>query len=107
MAGIELQVTLRSLNLSQFINTDRRLGNSGAAPSSFRWHLGSWAATSKAATRPPSTCATQPGPASSSSALQTAERRKAQEGWDVFKHQVNPAIDPDNYKPPTVGAVSR
>jgi hypothetical protein len=23
----------------------------------------------------------------------------------VFKHQVNPAIDPDNYKPPTVGAV--
>lgn len=33
------------------------------------------------------------------------ERRKAQASWDVFKHQVKPAIDPDNYKPPTMGAV--
>lgn len=35
----------------------------------------------------------------------TEERRKAQEGRDVFKHRVKPAIEPENYKPPTVGAV--
>jgi hypothetical protein len=33
------------------------------------------------------------------------EGRKAQEGRDVFKHQGKPSIDPENYKPPTVGAV--
>jgi hypothetical protein len=31
--------------------------------------------------------------------------RKEQHGMNVFKHNVKPAIDPENYKPPTVGAV--
>lgn len=35
----------------------------------------------------------------------TEERRKAQEHWNVFKHEVKPAIDPENYKAPKVGEV--
>jgi len=35
----------------------------------------------------------------------TEERRKAQEGRNVCKHQVKPAIDPENYKAPVVGEV--
>lgn len=32
------------------------------------------------------------------------ERREAQ-GTNIFKHIVQPSIDPDNYKPPTVASV--
>jgi hypothetical protein len=32
----------------------------------------------------------------------TEEKRKAQQHWDVFKHAVKPAIDPENYLNPPV-----
>jgi hypothetical protein len=90
---------------AQFINTDRRLGNTGAATFFVQMALGVMGSYIEGGT---SAAVNLRDPAGASVVFispPTEERRKAQEGRDVFKHQVKPAIDPDNYKPPTVGAV--
>jgi len=90
---------------AQFINTDRRLGNTGAATFFMQMALGVMGSYIEGG---PSAAVNLRDPTGASIVFispPTEERRKAQEGWDVFKHQVKPAIDPDNYKQPTVGAV--
>lgn len=90
---------------AQFINTDRRLGNTGAATFYMQMALGVMGSYLEGG---PSAAVNLRDPAGASIVFispPSAERRKAQEGRDVFKHQVKPSIDPDNYKPPTVGAV--
>jgi hypothetical protein len=90
---------------AQFINTDRRLGNTGAATFFVQMALGVMGSYIEGG---PSAAINLRDPAGASIVFISPpndERRKAQEGRDVFKHQVKPAIDPDNYKPPTVGAV--
>ena len=90
---------------AQFINTDRRLGNTGAATFFVQMALGVMGSYIKGG---PSAAINLRDPAGASIVFispPTEERRKAQEGRDVFKHQVKPAIDPDNYKPPTMSAV--
>jgi hypothetical protein len=89
---------------AQFINTDRRLGNTGAATFFVQMALGVMGSYIEGG---PSAAVNLRDPAGASIVFispPTEERRKAQHD-DVFKHQVKPAIDPDNYKPPTVGAV--
>ena len=90
---------------AQFINTDRRLGNTGAATFFVEMALGVMGSYIEGGS---SAAINLRDPAGASIVFispPSNERRKAQEGRDVFKHQVKPAIDPDNYKPPTVGAV--
>lgn len=90
---------------AQFINTDRRLGNTGAATFFVQMALGVMGSYIEGGT---SAAVNLRDPAGASIVFispPTEERRKAQEGQDVFKHRVKPAIDPENYKPPKVGAV--
>lgn len=90
---------------AQFINTDRRLGNTGAATFFMQMAIGVMGSYIEGG---PSAAVNLRDPAGASIVFvspPSEERRKAQEGGDMFKHQVKPAIDPDNYKPPTVGAV--
>lgn len=94
-----------SSKTAQFINTDRRLGNTGAATFFVQMALGVMGSYIEGG---PSAAINLRAPAGASIVFISPpndERRKAQQGRDVFKHQVKPAIDPDNYKPPTVGAV--
>jgi hypothetical protein len=90
---------------AQFINTDRRLGNTGAATFFVQMALGVMGSYIEGDA---SAAINLRDPAGASIVFispPSGERRKAQANWNVFKHQVKPAIDPDNYKPPTVGAV--
>lgn len=90
---------------AQFINTDRRLGNTGAATFFMQMALGVMGSYIEGG---PSAAVNLRDPTGANIVFispPTEERRKAQEGWDVFKHQVKPTIDPENYKQPTVGAV--
>lgn len=90
---------------AQFINTDRRLGNTGAATFYMQMALGVMGSYIDGG---PSAAVNLRDPTGASIVFispPSEERRKAQEGRDVFKHQVKPSIAPENYKPPTVGAV--
>jgi hypothetical protein len=89
---------------AQFINTDRRLGNTGAATFFVQMALGVMGSYIEGGT---SAAVNLRDPAGASIVFispPTEERRKEQGNRDVFKHRVRPAIDPENYKPPTVGA---
>jgi hypothetical protein len=90
---------------AQFINTDRRLGNTGAATFFVQMALGVMGSYIGGGTSAAVNLRDPTGASIVFISPPSEQRRKAQEGWDVFKHQVKPAIDPDNYKPPTVGAV--
>lgn len=90
---------------TQFINTDRRLGNTGAATFYVQMAIGVMGSYIEGGS---SAAINLRDPAGASIVLispPTEAQRKAQEGRDVFKHQVKPAIDPENYKPPKVGEV--
>lgn len=90
---------------AQFINTDRRFGNTGAATFFVQMALGVMGSYIGGGT---SAAINLRDPAGASIVFispPSEEKRKAQQGRDVFKHQVKPAIDPDNYKAPTVGQV--
>jgi hypothetical protein len=89
---------------AQFINTDRRLGNTGAATFFMQMALGVMGSYIEGG---PSAAVNLRDPAGASIVFispPSEERRKAQDD-DVFKHQVKPAIDPENYKPPKIGEV--
>jgi hypothetical protein len=90
---------------AQFINTDRRLGNTGAATFFMQMALGVMGSYIEGGTSVAVNLRDATGASIVFIGPPSEERRKAQANWDVFKHQVKPAIDPDNYKPPTVGAV--
>jgi len=90
---------------AQFINTDRRLGNTGAATFFMQMALGVMGSYIHGGT---SAAINLRDPAGASIVFispPTEASLSKQEGRDVFKHQVKPAVDSDNYKPPTVGAV--
>ena len=90
---------------AQFINTDRRLGNTGAATFFMQMALGVMGSYIEGGT---STAVNLRDPAGASIVFispPSEERRKAQEGRDVFKHQVKPSIDPENYRAPKVSEV--
>ncbi|PQO97391.1 hypothetical protein C5614_14700 [Massilia phosphatilytica] len=92
---------------AQFINTDRRLGNTGAATFFVQMALGVMGSYIEGGT---SAAVNLRDPAGASIVFispPSEERRKAQEGRDVFKHQVNPSIDPENYRAPKVSEVLR
>jgi len=86
----------------QFINTDRRLGNTGAATFFMQMAIGVMGSYREGGV---SAAINFRDPHEASIILITPpseEKRKAQQG-DVFSHRVSPAIDPENYKPPYVG----
>ena len=90
---------------AQFINTDRRLGNTGAATFFMQMAIGVMGSYIDGG---PSAAINLRDPGGASIVFispPSAERLKAQEDRYVFDHNVAPAIDPANYKPPTVGAV--
>jgi hypothetical protein len=90
---------------TQFINTDRRLGNTGAATFFMQAALGVMGSYIEGGA---SAAVNLRDPAGASIVFispPSEERRKAQENQNVFGHHVKPAVDPENYKPPAVGEV--
>ena len=88
---------------AQFINTDRRLGNTGAATFFMQMAIGVMGSYREGGA---SAAINFRDPMEASIIFITPpseEKRKSQQG-DVFRHRVGPAIDPDNYKPPAVAA---
>jgi hypothetical protein len=92
---------------AQFINTDRRMGNTGAATFFMQMALGVMGSYINGGTSGAINLRDPSGASIVFISPPTDERRKAQEGRDVFKHRVQPAIDPDNYKQPSVDEVLR
>lgn len=91
---------------AQFINTDHRFGNTGASTFFVQMAVGVMGSYYEGGT---SAAVNLRDPAGASIVFispPSEERRKAQKDRDLFKHQVQPAIDPENYKPPTGGAVT-
>lgn len=89
---------------SQFINTDSRMGNTGAATFFVQMAVGvmgsyiDGGASAAINLRDPS------GASIVFISPPSEEKRNAQ-GLNVFQHMVEPSIDPKNYEPPTVAAV--
>lgn len=92
---------------AQFINTDRRLGNTGAATFFVQAALGVMGSYIDGGTSAAINLRDPSGASIVFISPPTAEKLKAQEGRDVFKHRAKPAIDPENYKPPSVGQALR
>lgn len=90
---------------AQFINTDRRFGNSGASTFFVQMALGVLGSYIEGGASAAINLRDPTGASIVFISPPSEEKRKAQQGRDVFKHRVEPAIDPENYKPPTVGAV--
>ena len=90
---------------AQYIDTDRRLGDTGASTFFVQMALGvmgsyiDGGASAAVNLRDPS------GASIVFISPPTAEKRKEQGELDVFKHRVAPAIDPANYDTPTVGDI--
>lgn len=90
---------------AQFINTDHRLGNTGASTFFMQMALGVMGSYIHGGT---SAAINLRDPAGASIVFispPTEANLNKQNGRDVFKHRVMPAVDPDNYKPPRVGDV--
>lgn len=88
---------------AQFINTDRRLGNTGASTFFVQMALGVMGSYIEGGI---SAAVNLRDPAGASIVFISPphpQLRKAQGERDVFKHKVAPAIDPKNYETPTVG----
>ena len=88
---------------AQFINTDRRLGNTGASTFFVQMALGVMGSYMAGGTSAAINLRDTSGASIVFISPPTEERRKAQAGGEVFKHIVTPDIDPANYAPPTVG----
>ena len=89
---------------SQFIDTDHRMGNTGAATFFVQMAVGVMGSYIDGGA---SAAINLRDPAGASIVFispPSKERREAQ-GANIFKHIVQPSIDPDNYKPPTVASV--
>lgn len=90
---------------AQFINTDRRMGNTGAATFFVQMALGVMGSYINGGTSAAINMRDPSGASIVFISPPREEKRKAQEGRDVFKHQVGPSIDPENYKSPSVEAL--
>jgi hypothetical protein len=90
---------------AQFINTDRRLGNTGAASFFMQMAIAVMGSYIEGGVSAAVNLRDPTGASIVFISPPTAAARKKQHGWNVFKHAVKPAIDPENYKPPTVSDV--
>lgn len=89
---------------SQFIDTERRMGNTGAATFFVQMAVGVMGSYIEGG---PSAAINLRDPAGASIVFISppAEEKRNEQGLNVFKHMVQPSIDPENYKPPTVASV--
>jgi hypothetical protein len=89
---------------SQFIDTERRMGNTGAATFFVQMAVGVMGSYIEGG---PSAAINLRDPAGASIVFISppAEEKRNKQGLNVFKHMVQPSIDPENYKPPTVASV--
>jgi hypothetical protein len=90
---------------AQFINTGHRFGNTGASTFFVQMAVGVMGSYYEGGTSAAVNLRDPSGASIVFISPPSEERRKAQKGRDLFKHQVQPTIDPENYKPPTVAAV--
>jgi hypothetical protein len=89
---------------SQFIDTDQRMGNTGAATFFVQMAVGVMGSYIDGGTSAAINLRDPTGASIVFISPPTKERREAQ-GPNIFKHIVQPSIDPENYKPPTVASV--
>lgn len=85
---------------AQFINTDRRLGNTGAATFFVQMALGVMGSYIEGGASAAINLRDPAGASIIFISPPSEERRKAQKNRDVFKHNVTPDIDPANYATP-------
>lgn len=88
---------------AQFINTDRRLGNTGAATFFVQMALGVMGSYNDGGTSAAINLRDKSGASIVFISPPSDEKRKAQ--GEQFRHQVEPAIDPRNYEAPSVEAL--
>jgi len=88
---------------AQFINTDRRLGNTGAATFFVQMALGVMGSYNDGGTSAEINLRDKSGASIVFISPPSDEKRKAQ--GTQFRHQVEPAIDPKNYEAPAVEAL--
>jgi hypothetical protein len=89
---------------SQFIDTDQRMGNTGAATFFVQMAVGVMGSYIDGGTSAAINLRDPTGASIVFISPPSKERREAQ-GPNIFKHIVQPSIDPDNYKAPTVASV--
>lgn len=89
---------------SQFIDTDQRMGNTGAATFFVQMAVGVMGSYIDGGASAAINLRDPTGASIVFISPPSKERREAQ-GANIFKHIVQPSIDPDNYKPPTVASV--
>ena len=89
---------------SQFINTDSRMGNTGAATFFVQMAVGVMGSYIDGGASAAINLRDPTGVSIVFISPPSEEKRKNQ-GLNVFKHLVEPSIDPKNYEPPTVAAV--
>jgi hypothetical protein len=89
---------------SQFIDTDQRMGNTGAATFFVQMAVGVMGSYIDGGASAAINLRDPTGASIVFISPPSKERREAQ-GTNIFKHIVQPSIDPDNYKPPTVASV--
>lgn len=89
---------------SQFINTDSRMGNTGAATFFVQMAVGVMGSYIDGGASAAINLRDPTGASIVFISPPSEEKRKNQ-GLNVFKHLVEPSIDPKNYEPPTVSAV--
>lgn len=89
---------------SQFIDTERRMGNTGAATFFVQMAVGVMGSYIEGG---PSAAINLRDPTGASIVFISppVEEKRQKQGLNVFKHMVQPSIDPENYKPPTVASV--
>jgi hypothetical protein len=93
-----------SSKTAQFINTDHRLGNTGASTFFMQMAIGVMGSYYDGGTTAAVNLRDPAGASIVFISPPSEERRAAQKGLDLFKHQVQPSIDPENYKTPTIDA---
>lgn len=93
-----------SSKTAQFIDLDHRMGNTGAATFFVQMAVGVMGSYIDGGASAAINLRDPTGASIVFISPPSKERREAQ-GANIFKHIVQPSIDPDNYKPPTVAAV--
>ena len=87
---------------AQFINTDHKFGNSGAATFFVQMAIGVMGSHISGGTSAAINLRDPGGASIVFISPPPEDKRVAQNKADVFKHQVAPAIDPENYKMPSM-----
>lgn len=91
---------------AQFINTDYRLGNTGASTFFMQMALGVMGGYYEGGTSAAVNLRDPRGASIMFISPPAVSRHHAGNAQDPLQHKVEPAIDPENYKPPTIGEVT-